>query len=160
MKFSDILKWIVGGGSFTAVLFGIFAKAMGWIRFRKKDSADTEKVRSETAIDLATVTEKRISDEVKISDAALQWTVNLATQLEKANIMIEKKQVENERLHGIIDLMKSDFEKSMKELHDNFNKRFHDLEMEFAASREVWKRERNDNLFEIARLTQIINDGK
>lgn len=157
MKFSDIIKWIIGGGSFATVIIGIFARAMGWIRFRKKDSADTDKVKSETAIDLATVNEKKISDEVKISDAALQWTVNLATQLERANTRIDMKQSEIERLHEIIDLMKIDFEKSMKELHENFNKRFSDLEKEFDISKEAWKKERNDNMFEISRLTKIIN---
>lgn len=154
IRLKDILTWVLGGGSLVTL---IVAKAFGWLRFRNKDSADTDKVRSETAIDLATVSEKRITDEVKISDAALQWTVNLATQLEKANQMIDKKQGENERLHGIIDLMKIDFERSMKELRENFDKRFHDLEREFDLSREAWVKERNDNLFEIARLTKKIN---
>lgn len=153
---TDILKSIAGGGVFAA-LSTILAIAMGWIRFGKKDRADIGKVQSETALDLASIAEKKISDEVKISDAALQWTVNLATRLEQANVMIDKKQQENERLHEIIDVMKRDFEREFQKLKEDFNARIRELENEFEKSKNDLIREREENREEIKRLKDQIN---
>jgi flagellar motility protein MotE (MotC chaperone) len=103
------------------------------------------------------VAEKKISDEVKISDAALQWTVNLASRLEQANIMIDKKQQENDRLHDIIDVMKRDFEREFQKLKDDFNDRIRELENEFKKSKNDLIKEREDNREEIKRLKLQIN---
>ena len=155
-KTEDILKVVAGGGFFT-LLSTIIARAMGWIRFGKADKARVGKVQAETALDIATITQKKISDEVKISDAALQWTVNLATQLEKANAMIEKKQTENDRLHGIIDVMKRDFEREFQKLKDDFNQRIKELEKELERSRDELIQERSANREEIKKLKAQID---
>lgn len=155
-EFDDILKMIFGGGFMTAIV-ALLARKMDWIRFGKTDEANISKVQAETAIDLAVVTAKRISDEVKISDAALQWTINLATQLERANVMIEKKQIENDRLDGIIELMKRDFEKAFEKLKEEFNKRVKQLENELETSRDELIEERKVNWDEIERLKKQID---
>lgn len=158
-KTDDILKILAGGGS-SIVISTIVARAMGWIRFGKVDKAKIGKVEAETALDIATVTQKKISDEVKISDAALQWTVNLASQLEKANAMLDKKQTENDRLHDIIDVMKRDFEKAFQKLKEDFNKRIRELELEFEKSKNELIKEREDNREEIKRLKAQINGSR
>jgi len=150
-EITDILK-ILGGGGVLAAIVSLVGSAMGWLRFGKKDSAEIGKIQSETALDAATIAEKKIADEVRISDAALQWTVNLATRLEQANLMIDKKQEENERLHGIIDIMKKDFEREFQKLKDNFNKRIKELENEFERSKQELIKEREENREEIKRL--------
>src|SRR5947199_384771 len=111
----DIVKSVLGGGLFTGIV-ALVGRAMGWLRFNKKDNADVSKVKSETAIDLAEVDNKKIDDEVKISKAALEWTVQLAGQLEKANLINEKRQQEIERLHAVMAKMREDFEKRMSEM--------------------------------------------
>lgn len=148
---------LLTGSAFTALL-AIIANAMGWIRFKKKDNANVDKIKSATALDIAEVTQKRIQDEVKISDAALQWTVNLASQLEKANSMIEKKQIENDRLYGIIDTMKDDFERDFEKLKSDFNTRIQQLERELEISRLALAKEREINMIEIERLKKQIDD--
>lgn len=154
-KAEDILKMITGGG-FITLIVSIVANAMGWIRFGKTDKAKIIKMNAEAEIDFATVTQKQISDEVKISNAALQWTVNLASQLEKANFMIDRKQDENDRLHTIIDNMKKDFEEAFDKLKDDFNNRIRQLESEFEKSKKQLISEREANMEEIKRLkTQI-----
>lgn len=158
-KAEDILKIVAGGGFFTLVST-IVARAMGWIRFGKVDKAKIGKVEAETALDMATITQKKISDEVKISDAALQWTVNLASQLEKANAMLDKKQTENDRLHGIIDVMKKDFEREFQKLKEDFNKRIRELELEFEKSKNELIKEREENRAEIQRLKAQINGSR
>lgn len=155
-KTEDILKVITGSGLLT-LLSTIVARGMGWIRFGKVDKARVGKVEAETAIDIATVTQKRISDEVKISDAALQWNINLASQLEKANILNDKKQAENDRLHGIIDTMKRDFEVAFEKLKSEFNRRIKELEAEFEKSKNDFIKEREENRDEIKRLKAEIN---
>lgn len=148
---TDILK-IAGGGLFTALLT-FFATLMGWIRFGKKDRADVGKVRSETALDIATIREKKVSDEVKISDAALQWTINISTRL-------EKEQQENDRLHSIIDTMKRDFEIQVQKLKNDFNQRIKELENEFEKSKNDLIKEREENMEEIKRLKRQINGNR
>lgn len=152
----DILK-ILGGGGLLAAIVSVFGNMMGWVRFGKKDSAEVGKIKSETALDAATIAEKKIADEVKISDAALQWTVNLASRLEQANIMIDKKQEENDRLHGIIDIMKKDFDREFQKLKDSFNRRIKELEGEFEKSKQELIKEREENRAEIKRLKDQID---
>ena len=146
---TDILKSIAGGGMFAA-LTTVLASAMGWVRFGKKDNAEVGKVRSETALDIATIREKKISDEIKISEAALQWTINISARL-------EKEQQENDRLHSIIDNMKRDFEKQVQKLTNDFNQRIKDLENEFEKSKRNFIKEREENIAEITRLKKQVN---
>ena len=155
-KAEDILKIITGGGLFT-LLSTIIARAMGWIRFGKADKARIGKVEAETAIRIATVAQKKISDEIKISDAALQWNLNLAAQLEKANVMNDKKQEENDRLHDIINKMKRDFDEAFQKLKKDFDTRLKQLESEFEKSRRELIAEREENLAEIKRLKMQID---
>lgn len=145
-KTEDILRVVVGGGFFT-LLSTIVARAMGWIRFGKTDKAKIGKVEAETAIDLATATQKKIETEVKISDAALQWTVNLASQLEKANTM-------NDRLNGIIDAMRRDFDKEVKKLKEDFAKRINELEEEVKRYKNELIKEREAYHEEVKKLKE------
>lgn len=155
----DIIKVLTGTGIFT-LISTIVASAMGWVRFGKADKAKIGKVESETALDIATVAQKRISDEVKISDAALQWNINLASQLEKAIMLNDKKQAENDRLHGIIDTMKKDFEQAFEKLKSEFNRRIKELEAEFERSKSELIKEREENREEIKRLKMQINGSR
>jgi hypothetical protein len=126
-KTEDILKVITGSGLLT-LLSTIVARGMGWIRFGKADKAKVGKVEAETALDMAAVAEKRISDEVKLSNTTLQWNINLSAQLEKALMMNEKKQAENDRLHDIIIALKYDYEK--------LSRRVSQLETELEKAKE------------------------
>lgn len=152
----DIIRAILGGGFFTAIT-AVIANIMGWVRFGKSDRVKIKKVESETAIDLAIINEKRISDAVKVSDAALNWNVQLAIQLEKANMAIDKKQEENDRLHDIIHTMKLDFEEAFQKLKKDFNDRIKELEEEFEKSRVSFLGERDRNLNEIKILKDQID---
>lgn len=152
----DIVKMLISGGIFTAIA-AIFANLMGWLRFSKNDKAQVNKIEAEAALDRATITEKKISDEVKISDAALQWTINCFSRLEQANLMIDKKQEENDRLHGIIDVMKQDFERDIKKIKEDFDGRIKQIEKEFEKSKTELMREREENRQEIIRLKNQIN---
>lgn len=136
----DIFKAIGSWGIFTFISV-IIAKRMDWRRFRKTDVAKEGKVDAETA-------SQRISAEVKISDAALQWTVNLASRYEKV-------QAENDRLHDIIDLMKGDFEPQVQD----FNRRILQLEKEFEKSNQILINERDKDREEIKRLRSQIADS-
>jgi hypothetical protein len=133
-KTEDILKVVTGGGLLTLVST-IIARAMGWIRFGKTDKAKIGKVQSETALDIATISEKEASKDVRLADTALQWNINLASQLEKAIMMNEKKQEENDRLHDIIIALKHDYEK--------LSRRVSQLEMELErAKRELTEKDK------------------
>lgn len=158
-NFQNIIQTLLSGAILTAVT-GIVARGMGWIRFKQRDSADVGKIKSSTALDIAEITQKRISDEVKISDMALQWTINLASQLEKANLMIEKKQMENDRLHVIIDTMKTDFERDFQKLKDDFDMRIRHLEQELDTSKTDLREEREANMKEIQILKKQIDAGQ
>ncbi len=155
-KTEDLWKLIAG----STVLTAIIGKAMGWLRFGKSDKANVGKVEAETAVDLATVNAKKISDEIKISEAALQWTINLSSRLEKANAMIDRKQQENDRLHDIISKIKHDFDEEVQKLKNNFNKRIRELESEFEKSKNELLKEREENREEIKKLKNQIYGTK
>ena len=152
----EILKGLGSWGIFTTIAMFI-AKKMDWIRFGKSDAAKVEKVHAETALDMAAVAEKQIEKEVKISDAALQWTVNLAARLEKALSMNDKKQETIERLYGIIERMKDDFDRDMERIKSDYDKRIEDLKVEFEASKRELIQERQENREEIRRLKEQID---
>lgn len=133
-KTEDILKMVTGGGLLT-LISTIVARGMGWIRFGKVDKAKIGKVQSETALDMASVAEKETSKDVRLADTALQWNINLASQLEKAIMMNEKKQEENDRLHDIIIALKHDYEK--------LSRRVSQLEQELEkAKKELTERDK------------------
>lgn len=149
---TDILKILAGGGLFTA-LVTFLANIMGWVRFGKKDVAEVGKVKSETALDIATIAEKKASDEVKISNAALQWTVNLSARL-------EKEQMENDRLHSIIDTLKNDWERDVKKMKDEYDLRIKILEEDLERVSKALTKEREENMQEIKRLKDQINASR
>lgn len=137
--------------SVIAFIGGIIASILGWIRFGKKDKAEVGKLKSEVYIDLATILEKRIADEMKISDGALQWNVNFVSQLEKANAIIDKLRGENERLYDTINVLKQSFEAEFQNLKDSFSKRIKQLEEDLESSRKELMIEKEKNLIEIER---------
>ncbi len=145
-----ILQMLLAGGLFTA-LAGFFAKQMDWIRFRKKDSVEVGKVEAETELIRANAAEK-------VSDTALQLLSNVAVQLDKANMVIDKKEKENERLHEIIVTLKDDFERDFQKLRDDFNKRINELEQELEKSRQELERERIEYQKEIEKFKKF-RDG-
>lgn len=104
----DWIKILFGSGLVSGV-FLVIGNSLGWIRFKKKDDAEVQSIKAD-------VQSKKVEDEIKISKAALEWTVQLAARLETANVTIEKRQIEIDRLHGVIQLMRDDFEKRMTEM--------------------------------------------
>lgn len=147
----DIAK-ILGGGGVLTTIATIVASMMGWVRFGKRDSAEVEKLKSETAINKAIVSEKRTSDEVKITNTLLDLNIHLSTRLEQANVMIDRQNEEKGRLYNIINKMRADFERDVLKLKNDYNKRINDLEKEFNEDREKSR-------LEIKRLIALI-DGK
>lgn len=148
-------QWIItiltGGGAVG--LFALIGNAMGWVRFRKKDDAQVYKVHAETQVDLAEASNKKIDDEVKISKAALEWTVQLASQLEKANILNDKRQEEIDRLHELIQQMKADADKQKAD----FDKRMKEVEDVLDANQNELNVERQKNQDLLSKLNQFIN---
>lgn len=151
-ELEDILKALSGWG-ILAALSALIVKKMDWKRFKKTDIAKEKKVVSETALDLALIAEKQISDEVKISNAALQWALNFSASSERAYAMLDKKQEEIERLHVIIDDMKANSEIKLKEIKDDF------IRVEDGFKTLKWKllMEREEDRKEIKRLKDIID---
>lgn len=163
----EILKSVGSWGVVTA-LVALIAKKMDWVRFGKTDAAKVKKVNAEAALDLASVAEKEIEKEVKISNAALQWNINLAARLEKALSMVDSKQEIIERLYGVIDKMKEDFDKSIAKMKEDFDrdigkikaaydKRIEDIKKEFEDSKKDLLAESEKNKEEIRRLKEQIN---
>lgn len=155
MAWTEILTIIIGSGLATGVL-ALLGNAMGWVRFSKKDKAEISKVESETKLDLAEVVNKKIDDEVKISKAALEWTVQLALQLEKANLVNDKRQQEIDRLHTVMNEMRLDFEIRKVE----FEKRMDDMEKLIQINQADLLHERTKNTELIEKLNSYINGGK
>lgn len=108
----EILEHLLSAGVITGAI-AFIGQQMGWLRFRKKDNAEIDKIKSEAASIEADIDSKRTDNVVKLSENALTWTVQLAAQLEKANIANEKLKTEIERHQKRINLMKEDFEKQM-----------------------------------------------
>lgn len=157
----DDVKKILGGGAVITALLTFLGNALGIIRFRKKDVAETKKVESETANDFADIRSKSTEDEIKISKAALEWTVQLAGQLEKANAVNEKRQAENERLHSVIDTMKKDFAATITQMQNDFNKRIKELEEALEDSQNALAEEAEKYKLEISKLrAQIDGTGR
>lgn len=142
----NILK--ICGGAAIPILGGILLNAMGWIRFSSKDKADISKVQSETAVDLAEVASKRIEDEVLIAKTALEWTVQLAAQLERSNGLNDRRSGEIERLHTVIQAMRDDFDQRLDEINNMLD-----------LTRNELVEERNKNRVLLDKLNAFI-DGK
>ena len=81
----------------------------------------------------------------------------MATQLEKEKVMNDKKQMEIDRLHDIINKMKYDFEERVQKLREDFESSMKNLEAEFEKSRKRFVTEREENVAEIQRLKRQIN---
>jgi hypothetical protein len=133
----DIIYGFVGSAITAALAF--LGKVLGW--FAPKDKAEAKKIEAETKVDLASEANKKVDDEIKISKAALEWTVQIAGQLEKANQVIEKRQAEVERLTDTIANMKSEFEAIVL----GFNKRIQELEEALKATTDELQQEREIN---------------
>lgn len=97
---TDNLKLVIG--TIASGVMGFLASSFNWIRFKTKDKADVRKVESE-------IKSSEIEDEVKISKQALEWTVNFAVQLDKANVANDKLQVEIERLRALNEKIHADY---------------------------------------------------
>lgn len=135
---------IVSGTLISAVA-AFVGKQMDWIRFGSRDKAKIKKIESETGIDLAEINAKKIDDEIKISKAALEWTVQLSEQLERAHLLNEKRQRENDALHEMINKMRTDFDARIQELETALDK-----------SQQQLAKERR----EIEKLRQQLNDRR
>lgn len=135
MKF-DIGQILAGGGIGTAL-----TAIIAWLRFKRKDSAEVEKLNTETYIDLATVLEKKIANESKIADGAVQWNITLVSQLEKANVLIDKLRDDKDRLNETINKMRLEFYNDIQNLEKKYSDRIRELETTLNIEREQNKKE-------------------
>lgn len=112
MKFSwsDFLQMILSSALLTG-LITLLAKKMDWIRFTKKDKVQVDKTEAE-------IRSIGISDQIRISDEALKWTLKFAEELSKANEVNDRRQRESERLLAVIAAMKVEFDKQMDEIKE------------------------------------------
>lgn len=131
-----MLPALLGGGLLTGI-FAVIANAMGWIRFSKKDTADISKVNSETTVTLADANNKKIDDEVKISKAALEWTVQLAGQLERCNAIGEKKQAEIEAIRVLMQELRDELRLKIENMDALLDKAQKELSYERALNKEL-----------------------
>lgn len=100
--------------SVTLAIVALIGKMLGW-KFSPKEKADVQKTESAIRIDVATIHSKKVEDEIKVSQQALEWTAQFAAQLEKANAVIDK-------LQAVIDKMRIDHAHAIDELEIALNK--------------------------------------
>ena len=131
----DVLK-MLGLGGVIAIL-GYLAKQYNFFRLKPVERAGVKKKESEIKVDDAIISNKRIDDEVRISKAALEWTVQLASQLEKANKMSDKRQQEIDRLHEVMTGMRKDFEKRMSQMESMLEQTQRELNAEKIKNNEL-----------------------
>lgn len=80
----------LGGGSLVLVIIAI----LKWIRFKKKDSADTAKTEAESAKIKAEASEIKAKAEVTVADAALKLAQRLSDECDMTKKILEKTQSE------------------------------------------------------------------
>ena len=131
---------VLGGGTVITALAGLIAKTMGWIRFDKRDAAEVGKMNSSSQVDLADVANKKIDDEVKLSTASLEWTIELSRQLSNCNLLNEKRQAENDKLHEAMKQMRIDFEARMNEMDAILKAERQELAAERRCNKELLDR--------------------
>lgn len=160
MKWSWEAIWqsLMTGGLFTLIA-GYIASKMDWIRFKPKDKADVGKVEAETDLIRADAADKRAITEIKLSDATLVLLTTVGKQLDKANMIIEAKEKENERLTHIIVTLKEDFERDIEQLKEDFDKRINELKIELEHSRQTLVDDRNEYLKQIEELKKLVKDN-
>ena len=134
---SETLVLLLGGG----VIGTIFTAVITWLRFSKKDRADTVKIDAEAAKTLAEANEIKAKAEVTVADAAL----NLA-----------------KRLGEECDMTKTQLEKTQKELddaHQQLNKLT--IQLHFVQEQlEAERRKNNDIIIELTALRAEITQMK
>ncbi len=114
----EMLKYIL---PFAGIALGWLGTKYDWLRLRPKEAADVKKVESDIRIDEANIQSKRIEDEIKVSQQALEWTAQFAAQLEKANKVIDKLQEEVERMRALNEKLRIDFGKQIDELEQSLD---------------------------------------
>ena len=111
------LKILLTGGALTGLL-GMIGKSIGY-RFSRKEKVDVQKVESDIRIDAATIASKKLDDEIKVSQQALEWTAQFAAQLDKANLVIDKLQTEVDRMRSLNENLRENFGKQIDELENS-----------------------------------------
>lgn len=106
---------MVAGGSFATILAGLFADAMGWIRFRGKDRADVKKTEAETAVALAKAKSQKIQDEKNIAEITKEWAVELKKQANEEYSRRIKLQNDLDRLQRELYTVRNELEVLRKE---------------------------------------------
>lgn len=116
-------------------IIGLIGKWLGW-RFSPREKVDVQKVQSDIRIDEANINSKKLDDEIKVSQQALEWTAQFAAQLEKANNVIDKLQMELERLRTLNQQMRDNYE----QMRDNYEKQMDALQSALEEERKHCKR--------------------
>lgn len=126
MQSDDWYKW-AGGGVVAAIIT--------WLRFRKKDNAETKKIQSETEIGFATVDSKKAQADVLISKVTLEWATKMSVQIDKLTEQNTQKQNELDKIKQDFYDYKNEAAAKIKELEDKLE----DLQQELKKQLEVCK---------------------
>jgi hypothetical protein len=144
-----------------SILATLLANAMGWLRFGKKDKAEVGKIqaeegklKSETALNLAMVLEKKIASESTNLDSMLQLNVNALSQVEKLTAENERIKKAKEELEKNIEI---EINFAVSKIKENCNKRIKSFERELERSNAVLLKERQKHREEIRKLQDLIN---
>lgn len=154
----DIKDILVAGVSIIATLI---ANAMGWVRFGKKDKAETSKIqaetsklKSETLLDLAMVLEKKIAYESSNLDSMLQLNVNALSQIEKLSAENDRLKESKNELEKNIEI---EINLAVSRIKENCNKRIKSFERELEKSNAALLKERQKHREDIRKLQDLIN---
>lgn len=93
------MEVIIAGlvGAFVTGALGLIGKKMDW--FSPRSKIDVAKVESEIRSDDSENKSRQTQDEINIARVALDITIQLRAQLEKADTMISSLRIEKDSLH-------------------------------------------------------------
>lgn len=126
-KTEDIVK-ALGGGTVVTVFVAVVGWFMGWLRFGKKDTAETKKIEADTAI-------AEVEKEIKMTNMALKIADQYTEQLHHANETIDKQIVQMQELREELITVKNKCNAIENEL-TIVNNKCHAMEAELKGEKQ------------------------
>lgn len=132
------LTSVLGGGVFGAALLALIGKILGW-KINPKEKIDVDKVKSDIRVDESEIESSRVTDAEKNSKMALEITALVRTQLDKANLIIDKLSMEKDTMRELVLEIKRESFKRDSEQHNRIaelEKRLNTCEQHLAEEKK------------------------